>query len=131
MLGRVTQWSTIGGAPVPRRLFVGRTAARHPHGRPAPTGTAGARHPPAGRGSSADRPPSTGDHRWDTLLAAVVGRECRLAGIEAPAWTRVPPLRTWWFPAPDPILDARTMQRTPIDLSIKGIWLDASAWESL
>lgn len=76
-------------------------------------------------------PPSTGDHRWDVLLAAVLSRECRHRGIDPPAWSRVPALRTWWFPAADPVLDARTMQRTPIDLSIKGIWLDERALETL
>lgn len=76
-------------------------------------------------------PPSTGDHRWDTLLAAVIGRECRLRGIVAPPWTRVPALRSWWFPDDDPILTARTMQRTPVDLQLKGIWLDGKALETL
>ncbi len=76
-------------------------------------------------------PPSTGDHRWDTLLAAAVSRELRLRDLAAPRWTTVPALATWWFPAADPVLDARTMQRTPIDLSIKGIWLDANALETL
>lgn len=75
-------------------------------------------------------PSSTGDHRWDTLLAATIGRECRLRGIATPSWTKVPPLSSWWFPDDDPILTARTMQRTPIDLQVKGIWLDASALES-
>ena len=74
-------------------------------------------------------PPSTGDHRWDTLLAASIGRACRQARIPAPAWTDAPPLRSWWFPVFDPILTARTMQRTPVDLAARGIWLDARALE--
>lgn len=76
-------------------------------------------------------PASTGDHRWDALLAAAISRECRTRGLRAPAWTNVEPLTPWWFPAADPVLDARTMQRTPIDLSIKGIWLDERALETL
>ncbi len=76
-------------------------------------------------------PPSTGDRRWDTLLAAAVSRACRLRGIPAPDWTRPEPLRTWWFPVPDRRLVARTMQRTPIDLSVRGIWLDARALETV
>src|SRR6266545_2521134 len=70
------------------------------------------------------RPPSTGDIRWDTLLATTVSRECRLRQIPAPDWTEVPALPSWWFPIPDALLVARTMQRTPIELSIHGIWLD-------
>ncbi|MEQ1785505.1 MAG: helix-turn-helix domain-containing protein [Acidimicrobiales bacterium] len=75
-------------------------------------------------------PPSTGDPRWDTLLAAAISRECRHRGFPIPNWTRVPPLRTFWFPDDDPILTARTMQRTPLDLRNKGIWLDARALET-
>lgn len=76
-------------------------------------------------------PSSTGDPRWDTLLAAAVGRECRRLGITAPAWTNVAPLPSWWFPLlADPILTARTMQRTPVDFSVRGIWLDANALET-
>ncbi len=75
-------------------------------------------------------PSSTGDHRWDVLVAATFSRECRLAGIAAPSWTRVAPLRSWWFPQDDPVLTARIMQRTPVDLQVKGIWLDAKALES-
>lgn len=75
-------------------------------------------------------PPSTGDVRWDTLLAATYSRECRRRDLPIPAWTSVPPLRTFWFPDDDPILTARTVQRTPIDLRNKGIWLDGQALES-
>ncbi len=76
-------------------------------------------------------PTTTGDRRWDTLLAAAIGRECRGRRLAAPAWTNPAPLRSWWFPVPDPILTARTMQRTPIDFSARGIWLDAAALETL
>lgn len=75
-------------------------------------------------------PPSTGDRRWDTLIAAVVARECRLRALPIPIWTRVPPLERFWFPDDDPILNARTMQRTPLDLRNKGIWLDGQALET-
>jgi hypothetical protein len=76
-------------------------------------------------------PPTTGDPRWDALVAATVGRECRRRGIPAPAWTDVAPLRPWWFPLlASPALTARTMQRTPVDLSVRGIWLDANALET-
>jgi hypothetical protein len=76
-------------------------------------------------------PPSTGDRRWDVLLAAVVRRECRRQGLPAPGWTDVEPLRPWWFPLlASPALAARTMQRTPVDLSLLGIWLDGNALET-
>jgi HTH-type transcriptional regulator/antitoxin HipB len=74
-------------------------------------------------------PPSTGDHRWDTLIAAAFRRECRRFGVDTPSWAAVTPLPTWWFPIWDRLLVARTMQRTPIDFSVLGIWLDAKALE--
>ena len=76
-------------------------------------------------------PSPTGDPRWDALLAATVRRECRRRGLAAPSWTDVAPLRPWWFPLlPSPRLAARTMQRTPVDFSVQGIWLDANALET-
>lgn len=87
------------------------------------------RMPASGREGFLGLPPSTGDHRWDTLVAAAFRRECRRAGIRPPGWTTVQPLTTWWFPVSDRLLVARTMQRTPIDLSVLGIWLDAKALE--
>lgn len=84
---------------------------------------------PDDRAAFLAEPPSTGDHRWDTLLAASIGRTCRQAGIPAPAWTDAPALRSWWFPVFDPILTARTMQRTSVDLAARGIWLDSRALE--
>jgi hypothetical protein len=76
-------------------------------------------------------PTTTGSRRWDTLLAAAAGRECRRRNLDRPAWTNPLPLTSWWFPLlPDPVLTARTMQRTPIDFSVHGIWLDANALET-
>lgn len=82
---------------------------------------------PTDRAAFLAEPPSTGDHRWDTLLAAAVGRACRKAGVRAPEWTKARPLPSWWFPVYDPVLTARTMQRTPVDLASRGIWLDERA----
>jgi HTH-type transcriptional regulator/antitoxin HipB len=51
-------------------------------------------------------PPSTADHRWDTLIAARIGRECRRCGIRGPAWTNPQPLEPWWFPVFAPRMTA-------------------------
>jgi y4mF family transcriptional regulator len=72
-------------------------------------------------------PPSTADHRWDTLIAASIGRECRRRGIRGPAWTNPQPLESWWFPVFTPRMTARTFQRTTVDLASRGIWLDDKA----
>jgi transcriptional regulator with XRE-family HTH domain len=76
-----------------------------------------------------EEPPSTGDPRWDTLLAAATRWVCRRHSIRPPAWTRAEPLDQWWFPAFEPVLAARTFQRTPPELSVNGIWLDPRALE--
>lgn len=75
-------------------------------------------------------PESTVSIKWDTLLAASIGRECRLAGIHRPDWTFPKPLASWWFVDPTPILMARNMRRTAPDLECVGIWLDQSAFET-
>ena len=77
------------------------------------------------------RPRPTGDRRWDTLLAAAVAQACRRRGVVAPKWTRRAPLESWWFPLDGGgLLAGHTMQRTPIDFSRLGIWLDASAFQT-
>ena len=86
-------------------------------------------HEPADVRAWLEEPPSTGDPRWDTLLAAATRRECRRLSIRAPGWTRAEPLDQWWFPAFEPVLAARTFQRTPPELSVHGIWLDPRALE--
>lgn len=69
-----------------------------------------------------DEPGSTGDERWDTLLAACVQYRCRKLGVRAPAWTRKEPLVSWWWPAGEHAQAAMTLQRTPIDFKRLGIW---------
>ncbi len=77
-------------------------------------------------------PSSTGDRRWDVLLAAAVARECRLLGVTAPGWTEVAGLEPWWFPALiDDTLIPLTFQRTPPELASRGVWLDERALETV
>jgi hypothetical protein len=76
-------------------------------------------------------PPSTGDRRRDTLLAAFVARECRRRQIPAPAWTNASARTAWWFLDDDPVLvaqDAATHATRPMG---QWIWLDGKALESL
>lgn len=73
-------------------------------------------------------PPTTGSERWDALLATAVGRWCRLLDVARPDWTYVEPLRSWWFVDDNPLLVARTLQRTAPDFATIGIWLDDAAF---
>ena len=69
-------------------------------------------------------PRSTGDARWDTLLATAVAYRSRKAGLQAPRWTWRPPLGQFWWPAGEEAARAQTMRRTPIDFKRLGIWFD-------
>lgn len=73
-------------------------------------------------------PPSTGDHRWDTLLAAAIGRECHLARLLSPEWTKPSALEARWFVVPSTLLKERDIERTPPELKLVGVILDESAF---
>ncbi|GAA1937586.1 helix-turn-helix domain-containing protein [Agromyces allii] len=44
-------------------------------------------------------PPTTGDPRWDTLLATAIAWDAKRRKIRPPAWTRKPALSEEWLPA--------------------------------
>ena len=44
------------------------------------------------------QPRTTGDMKWDTFLAASIGRECSQLGVSRPSWTDPEPLATEWHP---------------------------------
>ena len=46
------------------------------------------------------KPRSTGDKKWDTFLAASIGRECTLLHLDRPSWTDPKPLAEEWHPGP-------------------------------
>jgi hypothetical protein len=80
-------------------------------------------------------PESTGSIRWDTLLAAVIGRECDRLGIPRPPWTTPEPLAEEWvvttLPAPSEQWLARTRAGTPAEFSRLGLWVHARDLETL
>ncbi len=86
---------------------------------------------PTDRSIAMSPPPSTGDHRWDTLLAAAMEREAVIAGCDVPAWTITPPLEEPWFPDPAPLLTERQIAATPPELSKRNVFLDRRGLESL
>lgn len=80
-------------------------------------------------------PDSTGSVRWDTLLAAVVGRECDRLGISRPQWTKPAPLAEDWvvttLPAPSERWLVRIRAGTPEEFSRLGLWVHARDLETL
>lgn len=77
---------------------------------------------PAGAWES--RPGSSGDDRWDALLAALVGHEFSVAGQAPPAWTDRRPAAEWVIP--NLLLDNGDIrQATPDWLAERGIFIAA------
>jgi DNA-binding transcriptional ArsR family regulator len=72
-----------------------------------------------------DAPGTTGDERWDALLAGSVRHHLRLLGAPAPAWSVRDPLASWWWPSGRGARAVLAMQRTPPELARLGIWFDA------
>ena len=71
--------------------------------------------------------PSTGERRWDTLIRAALGWACREVAHPTPSWTQVRALERLWFIRPERALAGRLIQRTPTELAIVGIFIDAES----
>jgi hypothetical protein len=80
-----------------------------------------------------DEPPSTGDRRWDALLAGVVEQCCFDHGLAVPAWTLHPArfLDQWWFVTPYRSLHASAFAATPAALANRGVFIHGSSLESV
>lgn len=78
-------------------------------------------------------PASTGDPRWDALLAGVAAREARQAGLPIPRWTTSPTrfCDRAWFPTETPSLRAMAFAASPADFAIRNIYLDPAELESV
>ena len=84
-------------------------------------------------GLVADEPPTTGDRRWDALLAGVVEQSCFDHGVATPAWTLDPArfLDQWWFVTPYRSLHASAFVATPAALANRGVFIHGSSLESV
>lgn len=78
-------------------------------------------------------PQSTGDTRWDALLAGVAAREARRAGMPIPLWTTDDSrfLDKPWFPTETLSLRAIAFEASPADLAIRNVYLDPAEVESV
>lgn len=70
-------------------------------------------------------PGTTGDDRWDALLAGAVRYRMRLLDRAAPSWTMRDPLPAWWWPSGRGARAVMAMQATPPELARLGVWFDA------
>lgn len=78
-------------------------------------------------------PSSTGDPRWDALLAGVAAREARGARLPIPRWTMAPTrfCDRAWFPTETSNLRAMAFAASPADFAIRNVYLDPAELESI
>jgi transcriptional regulator with XRE-family HTH domain len=84
-------------------------------------------------------PESTGDKRWDALLAGVAEYASRRARLPVPGWASAPSrfLRRSWFVVEDIIgrpaagLAVAAFMSSPRELASRGVYIDASSLESV
>lgn len=74
-------------------------------------------------------PPTTGDRRWDALLAGVVEWLAHRHAVRTPAWTAEPDrfLDEWWFVSPFTSLHASALVHGPAELANRGVFLHADS----
>ena len=77
------------------------------------------------------RPSTTGDRRWDALLAGVAEVDALRDGHEVPAWARGHDLPHLWFVGSSPSLHPHALAHTPSSLAVRGIVIDGAALESV
>ncbi len=74
-------------------------------------------------------PESTGDPRWDALLAGAIRYRLHQSGLAAPLWTRKEPLNRFWWPTATWDSQAyNDMAHSPAELLRIGIFLDERAF---
>ena len=78
------------------------------------------------------RPSTTGDPRWDALLAGVVEHLFREAGREPPAWVvEVGPIESEWYVVSIPGMYDWTAENAPEPLARRKVMLDRYSLESV
>ena len=77
------------------------------------------------------RPSTTGDRRWDALLAGVTEMDALRDGRDVPGWARGHDLPHLWFVGSSPSLHAHALVHTPASLAVRGVVLDGASLESV
>jgi hypothetical protein len=77
----------------------------------------------------APEPASTGDARYDALLAAIAEYLCAREGLLAPTWVEDPKrfLDQWWFVSGVRSLHADAIVHSPISFARRGVFITSGA----
>jgi hypothetical protein len=70
-----------------------------------------------------DEPATTGDERWDVLLAAVAEHLASSDGALEPSWAEDRSLAQWWFPDDTPFARADALVRAPAAFRRRGVFI--------
>lgn len=78
-------------------------------------------------------PGSTGDSRWDAMVAGIVERAAHQVGARVPAWTACPQrfLPSWWFVSPFRSLHASALVDSPPELANRGVFIHEASLGSI
>jgi predicted transcriptional regulator len=78
-------------------------------------------------------PDTTGDPRFDALIAGLAEREARRAGVRAPLWTKNDAyvLSEAWFVTDVPGLRAMIFRDSPPEFALRNVYLDPRELESV
>jgi hypothetical protein len=68
-------------------------------------------------------PESTGDERWDVLLAGLAEHLAMRDGKDAPGWAASRGLRRFWFPFDTPGARAQALVHAPAALRRRGVFV--------
>lgn len=73
-----------------------------------------------------DRPPSTGDARWDALIGALAEHLAFHHDLAYPQWAEEPDrfLDRWWFPINTPSTRAAAIAHAPAALARRGVFVE-------
>ncbi|MFN8081356.1 MAG: helix-turn-helix transcriptional regulator [Kineosporiaceae bacterium] len=69
-------------------------------------------------------PSTTGDARWDAMLAASAEDLALTTGVDPAPWTPGHVLPTFWFVGSSPSLHAYAFSHTPISMLVRGVMVD-------
>ena len=70
-----------------------------------------------------EEPASTGDQRWDVLLAALAEHLAASEGVGAPTWTDSRRLRRFWFPFNTPAARVDAVVHSPAAFRRRGVFI--------
>jgi len=77
------------------------------------------------------RPSTTGDRRWDALLAGATEELAARVSMPAPDWAEGVRLANEWFVAEDPAFNEYLLAHSPVPFRSRNVMIDPDALESV